>query len=425
MYTQLRESLQGTPAASTARTDTPARTRVGRNVLCLGLTSFFTDISSEMVSAILPLYFVTFLRLSPLQFGAVDGLYQGVSALVRIGGGVAADRSGRHKEVATLGYALSALSKLGLLLVGGFWAALAALIVVDRTGKGIRTAPRDALISLSSRREELGTAFGVHRALDTAGAMVGPLIAFGLLALAPTAFDAVFVVSFCAAMLGLGILVLFVENRAGAPSDPAGPAVSLRSVLGLLAEPRFRALFLAGAALGLATISDGFVYLVLQRRLELSTGLFPLLYVATSSVYLVLAVPAGWLADRIGRGKVFVGGYALLLSVYGALLQPGLGTGGLVACVLLFGAYYAATDGVLMALASVVLPTGLRTSGLGLLTTATSLARLLASLLFGALWTWWGPETAVLLHLLGLAAALALTVVVLVRTAGEAHAPAA
>jgi MFS family permease len=426
MYTQLRESLQGLQGGAAARSDSTAKTRVGRNVWFLGLTSFFTDISSEMVSSILPLYFTMFLRLSPLQFGVIDGLYQGVSALVRLGGGVAADRTGRHKEVATLGYGLSAFAKIGLLAVGSFWAGLAALIVVDRTGKGIRTAPRDALISLSSKRDELGAAFGVHRAMDTAGAMIGPIIAFALLALAPMAFDAVFVASFCFALLGLGVLVLFVENRSrtGDPTT-ANPAVSLRSVVGLLAAPRLRALVLAGSLLGLMTISDGFVYLVLQRQLDLGTGIFPLLYVATSAVYLLLAVPAGRLADRIGRGRVFVGGYALLLIVYATLLQPDLGLVGLVPCLLLFGAYYAATDGVLMALASETLPTGLRSSGMALLTTATSLSRLLASVLFGAVWTWWGQETAVLVQLIGLVVALVVAGVVLTRTVETNHAPEA
>ena len=187
--------------------------RVSRNVVLLGLTSMFTDISSEMVATILPLYLVFGLGLSPLQFGVADGLYQGVTAFVRLGGGFVADRWRRYKEVAVFGYALSAVCKLGLVAVGSAWTALTAVLVLDRSGKGIRTAPRDAMISLSSEREDLGTAFGVHRALDTAGAMLGPLVAFGLLALVPRAFDAVFVVSFCVAMIGLGLLVLFVKNR--------------------------------------------------------------------------------------------------------------------------------------------------------------------------------------------------------------------
>jgi hypothetical protein len=198
---------------------------VGRTVLLLGLTSFFTDISSEMVATVLPLYLVFGLGFSPLAFGVVDGLYQGAATLVRLAGGLGADRWRRHKEVAVAGYGLSAIAKLGLLLAGGVWGAIAAAILVDRTGKGIRTAPRDALISLSVSPAALGTAFGVHRALDTAGAMLGPLLAFVLLSLAPGAYDAVFVVSFCMALVGLGVVTLFVDGHTGS-SLPTGPAAS-------------------------------------------------------------------------------------------------------------------------------------------------------------------------------------------------------
>jgi MFS family permease len=413
MYTLLREGLPGTRDRSTA---TPPRARrslaVSSNVLFLGLTSCFTDISSEMVSSVLPLYFVFFLQLSPLQFGILDGLYQGVAALVRLGSGLAADRWRRHKEVAAAGYALSAACKLGLLAVGGAWGGLVGVILLDRTGKGVRTAPRDALISLSSPCATLATAFGVHRALDTAGALLGPLVAFGLLALVPSGFDVIFIVSFCVALIGLGVLVLFVENRPPVAVE-AARAPSLGAALGLLTEGRFRALVLAGAALGLATVSDGFLYLGLQRRLEFETGLFPLLYVGTALAYLALAVPIGRLADRVGRGRVFVGGYALLPAVYLMLLLPSVGHPELAACLLLFGAYYAATDGVLMALASATLPPRLRTSGLALLTTATSLSRLLGAVLFGALWTWRDLESAALLFGAGLLAALALAAVAL------------
>src|SRR5262249_60006917 len=157
---------------------------------------------------------------STLQFGLLDGLYQGSAALVRIAAGVIADRRTAHKQVAVVGYGLSAFCKPALLAAGSSLGALSAVLVVDRAGKGIRTAPRDAMISLSSRRESLGLAFGVHRALDTAGAMIGPLIAVGLLLLAPGRYDTVFVASFGFALIGLAILTLLVpgssERRARA-----------------------------------------------------------------------------------------------------------------------------------------------------------------------------------------------------------------
>jgi hypothetical protein len=383
--------------------------RVSRNVLLLGLTSLFTDLSAEMVAAILPIYLIYGLGLSPLQFGVVDGLYQGVTALVRVGGGLAADRWRRHKEVAAFGYGISAACKLGYVAVGSALGSLSSIVVVDRIGKGIRTAPRDALISLSATRANLATAFGVHRALDTAGAMLGPLAAFAVLAAAPRAFDAVFVVSFCVALVGLSILVLFVENPpSSGKAAPDLDTVSLRDAFGLLASRRFQGLLVAGAALALFTISDGFLYLAIQRHLDLDERFLPLLFMGSALVYMLLAVPVGRVADRLGRGRVFIGGYVVLLPVYASLLLPAVGIAVLPLYLMLVGCYYAATDGVLMALASALLPERLRGSGLALLVTATSLGRLLASVTLGAIWTWVGLETAVLSFGIGLILAMSL-----------------
>ncbi len=380
---------------------------VSRTVVMLGLTSLFTDISAEMVSTILPLYLLFDLQVTPAVFGVIDGLYQGAAALVRIFGGVAADRSRRHKEVAVVGYALSAVARLGLLVVGNVWTLLAGIVMVDRLGKGIRTAPRDALISFNSPREELGTAFGVHRALDTAGAMIGPVIAFGLLTIAPGAYDAVFVVSLCAALIGLGFLTLFVQNPPITALGPAErPSLSMGTAAHLVRQQGVGPLLLAGTALSLATISDGFLYVTLQRRVEFAVRFFPLLYVATAAIFMLLAVPVGRLADRVGRARVFMGGYALLLVVYASLLVPWTGAIPVVLDLVLLGAYYAATDGVLMALAGAVLPAEQRASGMALLTTGTSLARLAGSILFGLLWTWRGVGFAVGLSTVALTIAL-------------------
>lgn len=389
--------------------------RVPSNVVFLGLTSLFTDISSEMVNAVLPLYLTYELRWTPLQFGLFDGLYQGVVGLLRLVSGLVADRWRRYKEVAAAGYGVSAVCKLALVAAGNAWLATTAVLFIDRTGKGVRTAPRDALISLSSRPAELGWAFGVHRALDTTGAMLGPLLAFVLLSAIPGAFDVLFVTSFCAAVVGLGILGLFVENRTPRGASGAESDVSLRAAVGLLADRRFRVLVVSGGALGLATLSDGFVYLTLQRRLDLHLGFFPLLYVATAAVYLVLAAPLGRLADRLGRARVFLAGHVLLLGVYTGLLLPTLAPIGVLACLVLFGAYYAATDGVLMALASSVLSAHLRTSGLAMLTTVVAVSRLGASVAFGGLWTWKGSAFALAWFAVALGIALASAGVALVR----------
>ena len=373
--------------------------RVGSTVVYLGFTSLLTDISSEMVTAILPLYMLLTLRLAPLQFGLIDGLNQGASVLVRIASGLFADRWRRAKEVATGGYGFSALCRIGLLLVGRSWLGISGIVLLDRIGKGIRTSPRDAMIAASVPPEILGMAFGVHRAMDTAGAMLGPLIAAGLLALSPGSYDTVFIVSFCFAIVGVAVISLLVNSPA--PSTPAKEAalVSSQVVSQLLARPPFRTLVVVSSALALATLSDSFIFLTLQRRSSLNVSLFPLLYVGVALVYMVLAIPMGRLADRIGRRQIFVAGYALLALVYGLLLLPNVSPVLSLGVLLLMGLYYAATDGVLAALASAILPEHWRTTGLAILTTGTSLARLFASLGYGALWTYIGPSPALSLFL--------------------------
>jgi MFS family permease len=400
-----RQALEGNRALGSAQAGRP---KVSRNVLFLGFNSFLTDISSEMVSTILPLYLLFTLRLAPLQFGIIDGIYQGGSVLVRVASGFVADRWRDPKGVATVGYGLSAVCKLGFLLVRGPWLALTGLIMLDRIGKGIRTAPRDALISLSSPASGLGAAFGVHRAMDTAGAMLGPLLAFGLLAIAPDAFDAIFVVSFCFALLGVALLVLFVRNPPKAKEEGVPVArVSAMDAARLVNAPDFRVLLWVGSALSLATVSDSFLYLSLQDQLDLNIGFFPLLFVATALAYMLLAVPVGRIADRVGRGRVFIAGYAVLGLAYATLLLPNVVPLQLLAPLALLGAYYAMTDGVLPALASTMIPAELRASGLGLLATATGLSRLFASILFGIAWTLLGIQVALSIFLVGLLVAFA------------------
>src|SRR6185295_8022518 len=194
---------------------------IGRNVVALGWTSFFTDISSEMVAAAMPAYVIGYLGLGPLEFGAVDGIQRGAALVIGAIVAFGADRFGRRKGAAFLGYAISAACKLGLSLAGNAATTLGALVLVDRTGKGLRTPARDALIAGSTEPRLLATAFGVHRAMDTVGALLGPLVAFLVLMVAPGAFVALFQVSLCFAIVGLATLWLFVdESRTRAFARP-------------------------------------------------------------------------------------------------------------------------------------------------------------------------------------------------------------
>ncbi|MFJ4520136.1 MFS transporter [Streptomyces sp. NPDC088810] len=390
-------SAQGAVRPSAGR----RRAALAPTVLALGTVSLVTDVSSEMVTAVLPLYLVSGLGLSPLGFGLLDGIYNGFSALVRLVGGHFADRGGgRHKWVAGLGYGISAVCK-PLLLVAHSLTPIGVVLAADRTGKGLRTAPRDALISLSSTPETRGRAFGVHRAMDTAGALLGPLVAFLILRATVDGYDAVFTVSFCVAVLGVLVLVLFVPG--GRRDAVPAQRPTLRAALALLRRRDLRRITGCALLLGLATVSDSFVYLLLQRRLGVPDRWFALLPLGTAAAFLLLAVPLGRLADRVGRWAVFLAGHGALLLAYGLLLTSWHGT--VLPCLVLalHGGFYAATDGVLMAAASDSVPEGLRSSGLAVVQTGQALTRFACSLLFGAAWTVWGDRAA----LAGAAVALA------------------
>ncbi|MFI1361810.1 MFS transporter [Streptomyces griseochromogenes] len=370
------------------------RAAVAPTVLALGAVSLVTDVSSEMVTAVLPLYLVTGLGLSPLGFGLLDGIYNGFSALVRLVGGHLADRGGgRHKWVAGLGYGISALCK-PLLLVAQTLTPIGLILAADRTGKGLRTAPRDALISLASTPENRGRAFGVHRAMDTAGALLGPLVAFLILRATVDGYDAVFTVSFCVAVLGVLVLVLFVPGGRQEAGGGDGARPTLRAAVGLLRGRDLRRIAVCALLLGLATVSDSFVYLLLQRRLGVPDRWFALLPLGTAAAFLLLAVPLGRLADRVGRWAVFLAGHGALLVAYALLLTSWHGTALPYVVLALHGGFYAATDGVLMAAASEGVPEALRSSGLAVVQTGQALARFACSLLFGTAWTLWGDRAA-------------------------------
>ncbi|BCB87369.1 MFS transporter [Phytohabitans suffuscus] len=434
MYVSLRDKPAGDAPPAAGRV---VARRVSSTVVLLGVVSLLTDVSSEMVASIMPLYLTAVVGLSPAAYGFWDGIYQGVSAVVRIAGGYAADRREHPKLVAVLGYGVSALSRIAMLPAQGF-AAITAVTTADRLGKGLRTAPRDALIAASSPPESLGRSFGVHRALDTFGAALGPLVAFALLWTVPGSYDSVFVVSFGFATAGLAVLLLLVPNLRTATGTAAGagdvrseersdedgrsradprPArakrapdgkarVGLRRVVREISGRKLRRPLLAAGLLGLLTVGDGFIYLSLQDRDDFAALYFPLLYIGTNAVYLVLAVPFGRLADRVGRARVLIGGHLALVAGYLLAARPSGGLVSTLAVLALLGTFYAATDGVLPALISRLVPAETRGSGIAAAQTVVALARFAASLGFGILWQLTGRGAALLVVAAALLAAI-------------------
>jgi MFS family permease len=404
------EWIERRKLGATALSPTDQVTNVSPVVWKLGWTSFLTDISPEIVNSVLPVYLVIHLHLSPLQYGAIDGVYNGLAViLVSLAAGLTADRSKRHKEVALTGYGFSAICKLLLLAAGGVWGWLIFITGLDRIGKGIRTAPRDALISLNTPPHLMASAFAVHRALDAGGALLGPIIAFILLAQMPGAFDVLWVTSFLFAILGVAALWLYVPRpKDSLFSQPLSGErkISRRSLSVLFASPHFVALAGCGMLLSVGTAADGFIYLILQQKGGTNSGFLPLFYVATAASYALFSIPAGLCADRFGRGSIFLGGYAVLGGVYLLLLfMPTVGLPAQVGCLLLLGIYYAGTEGVLMALASAAVPPETRASGLAVLATAVAMGKMGSSLLFGWMWDAYGVRPTIFMFVVILMAA--------------------
>lgn len=380
-----------------ARRSAPDRT-VGQTVLpptvyALGATSMLTDVSTEMVASILPVYLMVALRLSPAEYGLIDGLFRGGAALIALLlGGLLSYGSGRTKLVAGIGYAFSALTKV-LLLSSSAFGAITASLVLDRFGKGMRVAPRDAMLAASVPTSQLGMAFGTHRALDGLGAVAGPLVAAFILWRLPNGYTTLFLISLTVSVAGLLVFWRFVRSpaRATAPAAAAEalPALAWRAHLGRCLPPACRPLLMLAMPLAFFTVSEGMMFAHMQRSFDLAPHIQPLLPVATATVFLLLAAPMGWLADRLGSARVFCAAHLALLPLYALLALAGADDGSLwlaAGMVLLSGSFLAATDGVLMAAISGAVAPASRALSIGLCAAALALMKLLSSASFGMLW---------------------------------------
>lgn len=368
-------------------------------VAALGLTSFFTDISTEMVTAVLPLYLVLHIGFDVGDFGFFDGALAAATLVLLLAGGALADRWRRPKPVAFAGYALSAVARLGLVVTSApiLW------LFGDRVGKGLRVAPRDALIASSADRASMASAFAVHRMLDTAGAMLGPLLAFFVLWAVPGDFTLVFTVSLIAAVVGLVVFWVGVPD-ARAVGASSGPRLGLRDLEARGAVGRLGA---AGALLGGATVSDGILYLVIWRAGDLDPSVFPLLFVGSALAYLTVALPVGRLADRVGRVRLLVPAHFPLLGAYLVLaLAESMTTPLIIVVLVLHGWYFAMTDGIYAAAAAAITPATARASGIATVTFGVAVGRFCASAAFGFVWLRWGLGAALTTAVAGLVAAI-------------------
>ena len=370
--------------------------RIPRNVLILGVVSFLTDASSDMIYPVLPLFLSEVLGSSIFFIGLIEGVAESTASILKVYSGWLSDRLAKRKLLVGMGYGLAALAKPVLSVTTASWQVL-MLRFADRLGKGIRTSPRDALIADSTEPERRGISYGFHRAMDSAGAVLGPLLAFLILPVVNRNYRALFLIASVPAILAVIILLLLLRERKG-PREQTGTRTKL-SLSGF--DRRFKVFILAVAVFTLGNSSDAFLLL---RARDLSVGAIyvPLLWLTMHLVYSLVSSPAGALSDRIGRKQLIVSGLLVYAAVY---VGFALATRSFHAWLLfaLYGLYYGLADGSMRAYVADLVGKDRRGLAFGVYHGAVGLAALPASLIFGWLWQWAGPAAA-----FGLGAGLAL-----------------
>ncbi len=361
-----------------------------RNVWAVSLTSFFMDISSEMVINILPLFLSNVLGVGTGIIGLIEGIAEATASLLKVFSGWVSDRLGSRKWIAVAGYGLSALSK-PFFYFAGSWMTVLSVRWADRVGKGIRTAPRDALVADSIDESQRGLAFGFHRAADTGGAVVGLLIALGLVWAAQSAsvdlgqstFQVVVIASLIPA--ALAVLSLAIGAReVSVTGKRTRPAITFKGL-----GKQFLVFMIIVGIFDLGNSSDAFLVLRAQERGLSVVGILGML-ITFNLVYTVVSTPAGSLSDRVGRRKVIIGGWVAYALIYLGFALAGTGWQVWVLYAV-YGVYYGLAYGTAKAMVADLVPAELRGTAYGTYNAALGLLDLPASLIAGLLWQGIGP----------------------------------
>jgi MFS family permease len=370
-----------------------APTRPGTNtplptaIWALGFVSLLMDVSSEMVHSLLPVFLVTAVGASGLVVGVIEGLAEALALVVKVFSGALSDYLGKRKGLAVLGYGLGALSKPLFALASGAGLVLVARLI-DRTGKGIRGAPRDALIADIAPADMRGAAFGLRQALDSVGAVLGPLLAVGLMVLWANDFQVVFWVAVIPALLSVLVLIFGVQepvhHHPGRGINPIR-----RESLRLLTRP-YWIVVLLGTCFALARFSEAFLLLRAQQG-GLAVSWIPLVLVVMNSVYAGSAYPLGRLADRMSHTALLAMGLVVLVFADLVLAYSNHWTV-VVLGVILWGLHLGMTQGLLAAMVAHTAPAELRGTAFGAFNLASGVALLVASVLAGLLWDELGAE---------------------------------
>jgi MFS family permease len=360
---------------------------IPKGVWVLGFVSLLMDISSEMVHSLLPLFMVTVLGASALQVGIIEGLAESTALIVKIFSGALSDYWGKRKGLAVFGYALGALTKPLFAIAPTVGVVLTARLI-DRVGKGIRGAPRDAMVADLAPAHQRGAAFGLRQSLDTVGAFTGPLLAVGLMMLWSNDFRAVFWVAVIPGVLAVALLVLGIKEPTNQNTSARTNPIA-RHNLRRLTRP-YWAVVLLGACFTLARFSEAFLVLRAQQG-GMLLSLVPLVMVAMNIVYSLTAFPFGKLADRMSHKKLLAWGLIVLIA---ADLVLALSNHWIVVLigVMLWGIHMGITQGLLATMVADCAPADLRGTAFGFFNLVSGLALLVASVTAGFLWDSFGAQ---------------------------------
>ena len=363
------------------------REKLPAGIWVLGMVSMFMDISSEMIHALLPVFLVTVLGASTLTVGLIEGVAEAIAAITRVFSGVLSDWLRRRKLLTVIGYGLAAATKPMFALAGSIGLVVTARFL-DRVGKGIRGAPRDALIADIAPPHLRGSSYGLRQSLDTVGAFIGPLAAIALMALTADRFRTVFWIAAVPAAIAMVILVLGVHEPPR--TDTTAPRIPLRLADLTRFTARFWAIIGVAALLTLARFSEAFLVLRAQD-VGLALTFVPLVMVVMNIAYSLTAWPAGVLSDRAGRSGVLMAGFAFLV-IADLILAFGATIPLTLLGVLFWGLHMGFTQGILASIVADSAPPELRGSAFGFYNLALGIGMLAASVIAGALWDHHGPR---------------------------------
>jgi MFS family permease len=358
-----------------------------RTVVILGVVSLLTDASSEMIYPLLPLFLAATLGAGATFIGLIEGLAESTASLLKLASGWWSDRLGRRKAIVVAGYTLSACARPLVALAGAGWHVL-VIRLTDRVGKGVRTAPRDALLASCTPPDSWGRAFGFHRAMDHTGAVIGPLIASALLAWLVTDLRVLFALAAIPGLVAVGVLVLAVREH---PRSDRASGSPVRLSLAPF-SPRFKAVLAVVTLFTLGNSSDAFLLLKASAT-GIDTASIPLLWIVLHLSKAASSTPAGTLSDRIGRPGLIIAGWLVYALVYAGFALTGTAWH-IWVLFALYGMFFGLTEGVEKAYVADLAPAEHRGTAYGLYHAAVGMAALPASLLMGLVWEHVGPPAA-------------------------------